>query len=69
MFSVFYFLHLLDTEIKNDTKNSFKDYNTEFSSSIKEPKGNICAANEDTGEKCYNPVISGSLYCNKHKPE
>jgi len=30
------------------------------------PQGNICIANKDSGEKCYNRRLPCSLYCEEH---
>ena len=35
-------------------------------STIDPPQGNICVANKDNGEKCYNQRMPSSLYCKHH---
>ena len=35
-------------------------------SAIDPPQGNICVANKDNGEKCYNQRLPSSLYCKQH---
>jgi hypothetical protein len=58
-------------QVKNLKSNvlkalAFKNQNKQLPSLIDPPQGNICVANKDNGEKCYNQRMPSSLYCKQH---
>jgi len=57
---IFTYLKSVNTSIKNYT------FGLEMVDEDLEKGGNICVANKDTGEKCYNKRLPSSLYCRDH---
>jgi hypothetical protein len=57
-------VHLADLKHTNHTRvlNKIR----KVPSMIDPPQGNICSANKDNGEKCYNQRLPSSLYCKQH---